>query len=206
MRFKVKHPLSEEQDGRLHSAVTTPRGQSILRSVRGDSGTNGSIDHDALVAGLFGWAVPSASTSSTPPSPSPSTSASTTASLIVQCKLCARRLAVKGIKQSSNTNTTEENAADSAESTQSPPASPDKLSSVDVLSSHRRFCPYTSPASDSAPQPLGYEALLERITHLDHHGERLPVTFEPTSSDRTIENLVQVSHRLLLIQVRKMLT
>lgn len=191
-QFSVKHSLSFEQESQLDILVSSSRGKKHLQSIQGIESSSRSLEHSALVAALFGWTVPTSSSARIQSSPSLSSTPGSSTSIIVQCKLCARRLAVKGKTRPPNTD------ADQIppESERTSDASPDKLSSVDVASAHRRFCPYIAPISDATSQTLGYAALLERISPVEHHLEQPAIVFEPTPTDRSKSNVVHVSiHR-----------
>lgn len=71
----------------------------------------------------------------------------------------------------------------------------DKLSTVDVASAHRRFCPCISPIPDSKSGELGYQAFLDRITHMNHHTDHGTIAFQPSDGDKSKTNLQQVSIR-----------
>lgn len=187
-QFDVKHPLSGQEVEELDKALHSERGTEIVQAVRPEDHSN--FNQSATIAALFGWATaPVASTSS---SSSSSNNASSN-NLIMQCKLCARRLAVKRKNTASNAEKASETSGDTAATQQLPLPSPNKLSSVDVSSSHRRFCPYIIPSTESKSGELGYQALLARLTKLDHHNENNQISFKPSDGDRSKSNLQQVS-------------
>lgn len=191
-RFGIKHPLATEEVDKVESTLKSQRGREIVRIARSE-GTS-DLSQSSIVAALFGWvAVPPASSS---PSAS-SSSDSPSQGLILQCKFCARRLAVKRSKIPSTVEGTNAESTDAVTVEHSTAASPDKISSVDVFSSHRRFCPYISVNTESKSGELGYQALLARLKQLDHHNENSQIAFKLSDGDGSKSNLQQVSHLYL---------
>lgn len=188
--FDVKHPLPSDDVAMLQNVLKSGRCREIIQSVRDQDDSD--IKQSAALAGLFGWASTSQSSNTTSTAPTGSLSSS----LLMQCKLCARRLAVKGGRSSPSGSPSVLQSRDDSGSS-GIAASPNKLSTVDVFTSHRRFCPYVSPAQEDETGQLGYQALLERIKHAESHSHQGHVVFQPPSGDRSKSNLQQVRHNAL---------
>lgn len=189
--FEIKHHLTPQQAASLAKVARQGRAKSLILSASPETEyhRDGNANENTLIAALYGWQVnASGSSNSSTITPATTTASDPAPSVIVQCKLCARRLAVKGAR-----STTSDASPANSITEEGTIRSPDKLSSVDLASSHRRFCPYINPVSDSAQQKLGYKALLDRILQIDNHSSPDHVTFEPSVTDRSKSNVRQVS-------------